>query len=106
MKKLQIYDPPMCCSTGVCGPNVDPGLVRFAADLQWLEGQGVTVERFNLTQTPIAFAENEVVRAALTEKGEAALPLVMMDGKVMASGAYPARGELAAMIRFRIGERP
>jgi len=31
--KIQVLDPPRCCSTGVCGPNVDPELVRFAADL-------------------------------------------------------------------------
>jgi len=48
IKTLKIYDPPMCCSTGVCGPEVDPALVRFAADLKWLESQGVVVERFNL----------------------------------------------------------
>jgi len=21
--KLEVFDPPMCCSSGVCGPNVD-----------------------------------------------------------------------------------
>jgi hypothetical protein len=24
MPKVQVFDPPMCCSTGVCGPEVDP----------------------------------------------------------------------------------
>ena len=98
MKKLQIYDPPMCCSAGVCGPDVDPKLVQFAADLQWLEAQDVTVERFHLAQTPVAFVENDVVRAALTEKGEAALPLFMVDGKAAASGAYLTRDELAGLL--------
>ena len=88
----------MCCSTGVCGPDVDPKLVRFAADLKWLAEQGVTVERFNLTQTPIAFAENEVVRATLTEKGEAGLPLIVVDGKTAVSGSYPTRDELAGLL--------
>jgi AhpD family alkylhydroperoxidase len=95
---LAVYDPPMCCATGVCGPDVDPKLVQFGADLGWLVKQGVTVERFNLAQTPIAFAENEVVRAALTEKGEAALPLVIVEGKVAASGVYPTRDALAALV--------
>ncbi|MFN8000751.1 MAG: arsenic metallochaperone ArsD family protein [Acidobacteriota bacterium] len=22
--KLEIFDPPMCCATGVCGTDVDP----------------------------------------------------------------------------------
>ncbi|MFA5263873.1 MAG: arsenite efflux transporter metallochaperone ArsD [Opitutaceae bacterium] len=101
MKIIQVYDPPMCCSTGVCGPDVDPRLVRFAADLKWLAEQEVTVERFNLTQTPMAFAENEVVRAALTANGEASLPLVLVDGKVVVSGDYPTRDELAGLLGLK-----
>ncbi len=95
---LAVYDPPMCCSTGVCGPEVDPQLVQFAADLGWLAEKGAKIERFNLAQSPIAFAENELVRAALTEKGEAALPLIMVDGKVAATGTYPTRDALAALV--------
>ena len=94
----------MCCSTGVCGPEVDPALVRFAADLKWLGEQGVTVQRFNLTQTPIAFAENETVRAMLTEKGESALPLVLVEGKVVVTGTYPSREELAGLVGLSSGK--
>jgi SAM-dependent methyltransferase len=97
---VAVYDPPLCCSTGVCGPDVDPNLVRFAADLQWLTRQGVKVERYNLAQSPMAFAANEVVRAALTDHGEAALPLVQVDGQVKARGQYPTRSELAAWTRL------
>ena len=93
---IQVYDPAMCCSTGVCGPDVDPALVRFAADLKWLQEQGVVVERFNLSQTPMAFVENEVVKQALTDKAEAALPLVLTNGQVSAMGRYPGRQELAS----------
>jgi len=84
----------MCCSTGVCGPQVDPVLVRFAADLKWLAAQRVDVQRFNLSQNPAAFAQNETVRAALAEKGDTALPMLIVDGKVVATGRYPERNEL------------
>jgi AhpD family alkylhydroperoxidase len=96
MTAVHVFDPPMCCSTGVCGPSVDPQLVRFAADLDWLYSQGITVERFNLSQQPGAFAEDAAVRTALETKGEAALPLVKVDGEVKSSGAYPSRDDLAA----------
>ena len=96
--KLEIFDPAMCCSTGVCGPSVDPKLVQFAADLKWLEDQGVEVRRFNLAQNPMAFVENELVNAALTEKNEGALPLLLVNGCVVASGRYAERGELAAWL--------
>ena len=58
MPKLALYDPPMCCSTGVCGPVVDPVLPRVTADLDWLKRQGIQVERYNLAQQPQAFASN------------------------------------------------
>jgi AhpD family alkylhydroperoxidase len=96
MTTVHVFDPPMCCSTGVCGPSVDPQLVRFAADLDWLHSQGITVERFNLSQQTGAFAKDDVVRSALAKHGETALPLVKVDGEVKSSGVYPSRDELAA----------
>ena len=36
MKMLTVFDPAMCCSTGVCGSDVDQVLVNFSADVQWL----------------------------------------------------------------------
>ena len=95
MKRLDVYDPAMCCSTGVCGPQVDPALVRFAGGVKWLQDQGVTVRRFNLSQSPAAFVANEQVKQALTEKGEAALPVLLVDGREIASGEYPERSRLA-----------
>lgn len=95
MKTIQVYDPALCCPTGVCGPSIDPALVQFAADLDWLRAKGVTVERFNLAQQPGAFADNATVRGQLAANGTECLPLVMVDGGIAASGAYPSRRELA-----------
>ena len=95
MSTIRVFDPAMCCSTGICGPAVDPQLARFAADLGWLKSQGVSVERFNLSQQPAAFAEDAAVRAALESRGEASLPRVEVDGDVKSSGVYPSRDALA-----------
>ena len=103
---LQIFDPAMCCSSGVCGPEVDTKLVQFAADLDWLKSQGVMVQRHNLSQNPAAFVENEAVKAALTENGEAALPLLLANGKVAATGHYPERDELAALFKLKATVNP
>jgi len=96
MIAVRVFDPAMCCSTGICGPSVEPQLVRFAADLDWLKSQGVSVERFNLAQQPAAFAADSAVKTALESKGEAGLPLVQVNGEVKSSGTYPSRDELAA----------
>ena len=104
MTAVRVFDPAMCCSTGICGPSVDPQLVRFAADLDWLKSQGVSVERFNLSQQPAAFADDAEVKAALETKGEAGLPLVKVNGEVKSSGGFPSRDELAAWAG--LGEAP
>ena len=94
MKNLEIFDPAMCCSSGVCGPAVDPELARFSGDLAWLQAQGAGVRRYNLAQEPAAFAQNPVVARALQDGGTECLPLVLVDGKIRSMGAYPGRDRL------------
>ena len=103
MVKLTIYDPALCCSTGVCGPAVDPVLVQFAADLEWLRARGAGVRRFNLAQEPAAFARSTVVRRRLQEEGTSCLPLLLVGTEVVSSGRYPDRDELAAWSRIDAG---
>lgn len=93
--KLEVFDPPMCCSTGVCGADIDPVLPRFAADLEWLKTKGVNVERYNLAQQPGVFVARESVKAALHEEGNGCLPLILVDGRIISRGAYPDRAALA-----------
>ncbi len=95
MSKVQIYDKAMCCSTGICGPQVDPVLPRFAADLDWLKSQGHSVNRFNLSQNPAEYASNEVVKKLLAEAGFECLPLVIVDDRVVSRSEYPSRENLA-----------
>jgi Arsenical resistance operon protein ArsD len=102
--RLEVFDPPLCCPTGVCGPSVDPELVRFNADLDWLTGQGVGIERFNLAQQPQAFAANPQVADFLGKTGVAALPLVLCEGKVLTTGSYPTREALATAAGLVIAE--
>jgi hypothetical protein len=93
---IRVFDPAMCCSTGVCGPSVDPELARFAADVDWLQRQGVTVQRFNLSQEPAAFADTPAVKEALG-RGTEVLPLVLVGDRIAVEGAYPSRETLAAL---------
>jgi AhpD family alkylhydroperoxidase len=96
MSTIHIFDPAMCCSTGVCGVDVDQQLVSFAADLDWARQNGAQIERFNLAQQPQAFARNAVVSAFLESTGHEALPLILVDGKFALAGGYPSRAQLGA----------
>ncbi len=95
MKKIQVFDPALCCSSGVCGTDVDQALVSFSADIDWAKQNGLLVERFNLAQQPMAFAENAAVKGLLARSGESALPITLVDGEVALAGRYPSRDDLA-----------
>lgn len=95
--RLEVFDRPMCCSSGICGPKVDPKLVQFSAALDWLRSQGVQVRRFSPGQQFEAFAANPVVVAAINQGGLTCLPLILVDGVVVSRGEYLAKEKLAAM---------
>lgn len=99
MKKLEVFDPAMCCSTGVCGVDIDPILAQFAADLKWVEEQGVTVTRYNLGQEPQAFVANPSVVKEM-EGGMDRLPILAIDGHIVSTGMYPSRQHLAQKLNL------
>jgi hypothetical protein len=104
MKTIQVYDPPMCCSTGLCGNDIDPALVSFAAMLTQLNKSGIQVERYNLGQQPMAFVQNPTVRALLETEGVDALPLILIDGKVHLKGRYLTAEERGTLSKFALME--
>lgn len=95
MKKVQIFDPALCCASGVCGVETDQALVTFAADVDWVRQQGASVERFNLAKEPMAFAENAAIKGYLERSGAEALPVILLNGEIALAGRYPTRDELS-----------
>ena len=96
MSKVQVFEPALCCATGVCGEDVDQQLVRFSADLDYVRSRGGDVSRYNLASEPRAFAESDTVKAFLHVAGSDGLPLVLVDGVTAMTGRYPDRAQLAA----------
>lgn len=95
MSKIQVFDPALCCSTGVCGVDIDQQLLAFSADVDWAKQNGAQIERFNLAQQPMAFADNPIVKTFLERAGSESLPLILVDGETALAGRYPNRAELA-----------
>ena len=88
MNQIVIYEPAMCCSTGLCGPSIDPELLRVATVINRLKSQGASIERHNLRNNPKAFVQNLLVRQTLNERGSRVLPITMVNGKIVKVGAY------------------
>lgn len=95
MTTLTVYDPAMCCSTGICGADVDQRLVNFAADLDWLKSEGIEVRRINISNEPMEFATNPKIKAVLDSDGVDGLPVVLIDGDTRSQGRFPDRAEMA-----------
>lgn len=104
MTKLQIFDPPMCCTSGVCGTNVDTKLVKLLNDIEWLKSKGVEIERFGLAFEPQAFVDNELVKETLQKDGNDCLPLILVDSEIVFKGGYPDRAKLAEFCNVEFEE--
>jgi hypothetical protein len=96
MRTIQVYEPALCCNTGVCGADVDQALVTFTADLEHLKGRGADIARHNLANDPSSFAANDTVRAYLQVAGSEGLPLTLVGGVTVMAGSYPTRAQLLA----------
>lgn len=96
MSKIEVFEPALCCATGVCGEDVDQALVTFSADMDYVRSRGGDITRYNLASAPQAFADNDAAKAFLHLSGSAGLPLVLVDGVTAMTGRYPERTRLTS----------
>ena len=99
-KTLTIYDPAMCCPTGLCGVGVDPELLRISAALETLKtcDSKIEVNRYNLTNAPQEFVKNTEVNKRLADEGIEVLPIVVVDGRIIMTKRYPRNDELVKLL--------
>ncbi len=100
MNSMQIYEPAMCCSTGLCGVGVDPELLRISTVLNTMEKNGVKVDRYNLSNSPQEFIKNKTVNNAIKEQGAEILPLAVLDGEIIITGRYPKNEEFIELLNI------
>ncbi len=102
MSKMTIYEPAMCCPTGICGVGVDPELLRISTVLNNLEKKGIEVERFNLTSAPMNFMINQAVNNLIHEKGVDGLPCTVVGHEIVITGRYPTNEEFAQFLNVPV----
>lgn len=95
MKKIEIFDPAMCCPTGLCGTNINPELMRIAVVIETLKRQGITVIRHNLRDEPQIYVSNQAINDYLQKYGAEALPITLVDGEVAISKTYPTTRQMS-----------
>ena len=95
---VEIFDPPMCCPTGLCGPTLDQALLDVSEMILTLQRDNLRVERYQMTSHPNAFLANTEVMKLVREKQMEALPITVVRGKVVKFGAYPSLSEMRAAL--------
>ena len=98
MKKMIIFEPAMCCSTGVCGPGVDRQLLRVSTVINNLKNNGILVERYNLSGNPQVFVDNKTINKMLNESGVDVLPVTMVNDVVVKTKIYPTDKEFGDLL--------
>lgn len=96
--KISVYEPPMCCSSGVCGPDVDDQLVEFSQTVKKLKEEGYTVERNSMNHNPFAFQNNQAVLSQVNDSGTENLPIIEINGEILTIGEYASFEEIKAAV--------
>ena len=103
-RRIEMFEPAMCCQSGVCGPSVDQQLIDIREDLRWAQTVGAHVSRHNLSSDPDAFVANPKVTGLMAAFGEKALPVLLVDDDIVIHGRYPSREELADLLSANVGD--
>lgn len=103
MTSVKVYDPAVCCSTGVCSPDADATIAQFTAALDKAKKAGVAVDRFTLAHQPAEYVSNSTVKDLLDREGVECLPIVFVDNEIISKGDYPARDVLFARLGIADG---
>ena len=96
--EVEIFDPPMCCPTGLCGPVLDTTLVGLSEALLALQSEGLSVARHMMTSEPQAFLRNQAVYDLIRERQLEVLPITLVRGQVVKTAGYPSLDELRSAL--------
>lgn len=95
---VEIFDPPMCCPTGLCGPVLDTTLLDLSEALLSLQADGLSVARHMMTSEPQAFMRNRAVYDLIRQRQLEVLPVTVVRGQVIKTAGYPSLDELRSAL--------
>lgn len=96
---IELFDPPMCCPTGLCGPTLDQTLLDVSDMILALQAEGWAVDRYQMTSHPYKFMNSPEIMRLVREQQMAALPITTVNGQVVKVGVYPTLTEIQAYLQ-------
>lgn len=100
--KVEIFEPALCCETGLCGVTVDPELLRISTFLNKLKKKGHLVKRYNLNSSPMEFITNTIANEFINKEGVEKLPITIFDDVIIVVGRYPTNEELLNLFNIKL----
>jgi len=98
---IEIFDPPMCCPTGLCGPSVDAALLHISEAILKVKAEfdgRANVERYVLSQQPAKYTGQPELLERLRAYGVSVLPITMVNGAVLKERHYPSYADMRKWI--------
>lgn len=95
MNTIEIYDPITSNKPFGCGSGGDRELFRISTMIKALESEGKSIRRYGLAENPEFFTKNKNINDIVESEGEAALPIIVVDGEIKRMGSYPSNLDLA-----------
>lgn len=96
--EVKIYDPALCCPTGLCGVNIDPELMRIAVVIESLKKKGILIERFNLRDNPQVYVDTKVVNDFIQKESIDNFPITTLNGVIVLTKSYPSNKQISEWI--------
>lgn len=96
---IELFDPPMCCPTGLCGPTLDQTLLDVSDMILALQAEGWAVDRYQMTSHPYKFMNNPEIMRLVREQQMTALPITTVNGQVVKVGGYPTLTEIQTYLQ-------
>ncbi|EKB03359.1 MULTISPECIES: arsenite efflux transporter metallochaperone ArsD [Myroides] len=93
--EVKIYDPALCCPTGLCGVNIDPELMRIAVVIESLKKKGILIERFNLRDNPQVYVDTKVVNDFIQKESIDNFPITTLNGVIVLTKSYPSNKQIS-----------
>ena len=100
---INIYEPPMCCSTGLCGPSPDTKLMDLQDVIKRLEKEfpEVQINRYSMNFNPKDFMQNPAVFAKVKAEKTNALPIITINDEIVKEKDYMSYDEWIKEITLR-----
>ena len=106
---IEIFDPPMCCPTGLCGPSVDPALLDISEAILKIKAEfdgRASVERYLLSQQPAKFTQQPEILDRLKAHGVSILPVTLVNGAVLKERNYPSYDDMRLWVEDGAADAP